>query len=301
VQLVEAGAHDGRLAADILRWLRLARPEQFARLKYVISEPSPRRRAWQRRALAEFDGRVSWLENDESFAAARIAGVIFSNELLDAMPVHRLGWDRERRDWFEWGVALSGAQFAWARMELKSSLRERLPTCPAELREVLPDGFTIELGPAAESWWQQASGVLQRGYLVTLDYGLTAAEIWAPGRHRGTLRSYRQHRVSDDVLAAPGEQDLTAQVDFAAIQRAGERAGLRTERCSMQAEFLLEIVKRFWPEAEQAGRWTSARNRELQTLIHPEHLGRAFRVLVQSRGAWGGTDSKSGLPQPQMA
>ena len=85
------------------------------------------------------------------------------------------------------------------------------------------------------------------------------------------------------MLAMPGDQDLTGHVNFSVIQQVGEAAGLRTEMYSSQADFFARIMKQYWPQVEREGIWTSQRSREFQTLIHPEHLGRLFQVLVQSR------------------
>jgi SAM-dependent MidA family methyltransferase len=161
---------------------------------------------------------------------------------------------------------------------------------------VLPDGYTIETCPAAESWWREAAGILERGKLMTIDYGLTADELFSPSRPRGTLRAYFRHHVSDDLLANVGGQDLTAHVNFSVIQSAGESVGLRTEIFSTQSQFLTRILEKTLreksfselvsPKSDGGGSedgWTPARARQFQTLTHPEHLGRAFRVLVQSR------------------
>ena len=146
----------------------------------------------------------------------------------------------------------------------------------------MPDGYTIETSPAAENWWREAAGILQRGKLLTIDYGLTADEMFSPARTNGTLRAYFRHHVSDDVLANVGEQDLTAHVNFSAIQKVGEEAGLKTEIFSTQTKFLTQILEKTLRD-KTFGEWNSARTRQFQTLTHPEHLGRAFRVLVQSR------------------
>ena len=167
-------------------------------------------------------------------------------------------------------------------METVSESRQ-LSELPGELLAILPDGFTTEISPTAEQWWGEAAQALSRGRLLTLDYGLRSEEFFSPQRTNGTLRAYRRHKFCDDVLADPGEQDLTAHVNFSQIQAAGEKAGMKSERFVQQSEFMVGIAKRFWAEAEQQGEWTAQRNREFQTLMHPEHLGRAFRVLVQSR------------------
>lgn len=278
VRIIEAGAHDGKLAADILRWLRAQRSELFARLEYVIIEPSPRRRAWQEETLREFAANVRWQDElpiSDSFT------IIFSNELLDAFPVHRLGWNAAAKKWFEWGVKTDGDKFAWTRLagEVPSAIRQ----FPSSLAEILPADYTIEVCPAAEAWWTHAAKSLTAGKLVTIDYGLTTDELFAPTRLNGTLRAYYRHQVSADLLANVGEQDLTAHVNFSALQNAGETAGLKTDSLFTQAQFLTAFAGSIWKNPATFGAWTPGHTRQFQSLTHPEHLGRAFRVLVQSR------------------
>ena len=288
VQIVEAGAHDGRLAGDILGWLRENRPGLLKGLEYWIIEPSTARRDWQRQRLEEFSGRVTWFADLAQLPPGGVNGVVFANELLDAFPVRRFGWEAAGRRWFEWGVAVKGEHFVWQKMpEAPESIMADLAQAglvpPPELLAVLPDGCIWELCPAAGSWWQQAAHSLRHGKLLTLDYGLTAEQFLAPEHCQGTLRAYRQHRASAEVLAHPGEQDLTAHVNFTRLQRAGEAAGLQTETLSSQAQFLTTVAQRAWDNLSSFGEWTPNRSRQFQTLTHPEHLGRTFRVLVQSR------------------
>jgi SAM-dependent MidA family methyltransferase len=276
-QIVEAGAHDGKLAADILTWLQSNRPELFKQIEYCIIEPSARREEWQRETLKPFASKVRWFPRFNNSTIQQFNGVIFSNELLDAMPVHRHGWDANSKKWFEWGVAVEGGKFIWTKIP---NSRFRMPN--AELEIVLPDNYTVEISPAAENWWREAANILKHGKILTIDYGLTDNELFSPARTNGTLRAYFRHHVTDDILANVGEQDLTAHVNFSAIQKVGEEAGLKTETFSTQTKFLTQILEKTLAE-KNFGEWNASRTRQFQTLTHPEHLGRAFRVLVQSR------------------
>jgi len=306
IRIVEAGAHGGRLAGDILTWIMQNRPALSGQLQYWILEPSDRRRAWQRQNLAAFGDRVRWATNFAELAGVvnrpkglrtpeGIRGVIFSNELLDAMPIHRLSWDAKTRMWFEWGVKLQSGGFVWTRM-LGEDVRSENPASHAtsltarlgsaienELLKTLSDGFTVEVCPAAEHWWREAANALGCGKLLAIDYGLTAEEFFVPARKDGTLRAYHRHGLNSDVLACPGAQDITAHVNFTAIQAAGEAAGLKTDAFLTQAQFLTGIAARVWKAGDAPEEWSSERSRQFQTLTHPEHLGRSFRVLVQSR------------------
>ena len=289
LKIVEAGAHDGKLAADILRWLKNFRPEIFSEIEYCLLEPSPRRQGWQAETLKEFAPQVRWFSNFENLKLktqnSKLHGVIFSNELLDAFPVRRLGWDAKEKKWFEWGVTLNGEKFVWTR-SADSVSALRLPSAildlPPSLLEVLPDGYTVETSPAAENWWRDAAKILAHGKLLAIDYGFTADEQFSPARTNGTLRAYHQHRVSDDLLANAGEQDLTAHVNFSAIQKVGGEAGLTTETFCTQPQFLTRIFSAA-VKKNNFENLDAKQVRQFQTLTHPDHLGRAFRVLVQSR------------------
>jgi SAM-dependent MidA family methyltransferase len=305
-RVVEAGAHGGDLARDILSWLREHRAGLFERLEYWVVEPSPRRRGWQQRKLHGFEHTVRWVHEIEDLSgtvASRsrnqhmpaLRAVLFANEFLDALPVRRLGWDAKRRAWFEWCVTLKAGRFVWTRVEsamlgeggvlggVHASSSCRPPLVGQGLLGVLPDGFTIELCPAAERWWHMAAMALGSGKLLTIDYGLTTGELFVPERAGGTLRAYSRHRLTSDLLAWPGDQDITAHVDFEAIQAVGEAAGLATEALLTQAQFLTNLATRYWSKEATSGIQVGKRTRQLQTLVHPDHLGQSFRVLVQSR------------------
>jgi SAM-dependent MidA family methyltransferase len=282
LRIAEAGAHDGTLANDVLTWLQTARPNLFEQIRYFIVEPSPRRQEWQKEKLEKFGSMVRWFSDFEQLKRetqnAKSSGVVFCNELLDAMPVRRFGWDATAKKWFEWGVASEGERFVWAKIwNSEFGIRN------SELETVLPDGYTLEFSPAAESWWREAADTLEHGRLLALDYGFGADELVSPSRLRGTLRAYFRHHLADDILANVGEQDLTTHVNFSTIQAAGESIGLTTESFSTQAQFLTRIFTKAAKD-QYFGEWNVSRTRQFQTLTHPEHLGQSFRVLIQFKG-----------------
>jgi SAM-dependent MidA family methyltransferase len=285
VCIIEAGAQDGKLAKDILTWLRVERAQLFEKLNYVIAEPSSRRKEWQEKQLADFAEKMTWIASleDGKKAGSPVSNatscIIFSNELLDSFPIHRYGWDAKKREWFEWGVTIRNNKFSWTRLSAPGT--HFLP----ELTDHLPDGFTFETAPAAEHWWTDAAQLLQRGKLVTIDYGFEDDEQNTFRNSRaGAIRAYRNHQQGSDLLANPGEQDLTADVNFQAIRHAGEKAGLRTESLLMQEQFFTNIFEQAWKDPNFSRNWGPEDTRQFKTLIHPEHLGRRFRVLVQARG-----------------
>jgi SAM-dependent MidA family methyltransferase len=276
IQIVEAGANDGSLAADILTWFAEKQPEFAQRLVYFIIEPIPELQERQHekvgRVAPHAPFSVKSLPNLENLPP--VHGAFISNELLDAFPIHVFRWHRADREWREYGV---NTDFQFAPMpSLPKWSHEPL----AELEPLephLPDQFTVEFSPAAEFWWQRAAEKLSSGLMIAFDYGDESTALWSPSRSQGTLRAYRRHQLVPNVLADPGDQDITASVNFTRIRRAGERAGLHTTPLQTQAQFLTKIAAEFFTNP------TANEVRQFQTLTHPEHLGHSFKVFVQSR------------------
>lgn len=291
-RIIEAGAHDGRLALDILNFLQAFQAGHDPGFEFWLLEPSLRRQSWQQATLHRFLNRVRWFKSWEYLPSDGLRGIIFCNELLDSFPVHRLGWDAATHAWFEWGVQWASGRLTWIRLpESRSNALELIEfhkqtagfEISSELLDVLPDGFTIEVNPAAAHWWEQASRMLQQGFLLTLDYGLTNDQFLRAERLEGTIRAYHKHHLHSNVLDLPGEQDITSHINFSMLRALGEREGLTTCGLFTQAQFLTGIFKATIDKPGSFGEWTTSRVRQFQTLTHPEHLGRNFKVLVQCR------------------
>lgn len=291
LRLIEAGAHDGQLAADILSWIQEWRPDLQEKIRYTLIEPSPVRQARQRARLADFAGRVEWWNAIQPFS-----GILFANELLDAFPIRRFGWSRSQRRWFEWGVALQTTEpfFVWA--QLPGELDAPVASLPDAVLNSIPDGFVFERSLAAEAWWRAAANSLNLGWLVAADYGTRMDLPLDPDRLEGTLRAYREHRVTRQVLEHPGEQDLTAHVNFDHLRQAGEASGLQTAALETQERWLNRIFAETTTASNRFWTWTPQRVRQFQTLTHPGHLGRAFSVLVQQRPAELGSTTPTSPP-----
>jgi SAM-dependent MidA family methyltransferase len=282
--MVEAGAHDGQLSLDILTWLNHHAPKTLARLAYLILEPSRRRQSWQRAKLAEVCPDVRWIRDWTELAHGSLHGIIFSNELLDALPVQRYGWGAEAREWFEYGVTLQEGRLAWCRLPRGADVDSALLSqVPESIQPLLADGFVVESVPEARKWWHQAAAALGYGRLVTIDYGRGSSLIPDPARPEGSLRAYRQHRIAPNLLADPGEQDLTAHVDFGCLREAGEAAGLRTLELTSQGRFLVGVLDQAVRLQAPGLSWRRSALGQFQMLTHPEHLGERFKVFVQAR------------------
>lgn len=284
LQLIEAGAHDGRLAADVLDYLREYHRETFRRIQYAIIEPSFARAEKQFKTLAQYNGKVRWVKSWDEIPEFR--GICFSNELLDAMPVHVLRWNSAAQTWTEWGITNNHGSFQWKPLpEEQHSQRARklLARLSTDLLAVLPNDFTVELSPDAVSWWLQAAHRLTQGWLFTADYGFLQDDFFSPHRARGTLRAYSKHHPRTDLLDAVGAQDITAHVNFSLLMKAGESAGLKQEEFVQQGIYVKTVLEGIERCPAQFPLWTPMRYRQLMSLMHPEHLGRVFKVLLQSR------------------
>lgn len=288
---VEFGPGEGHFALDFLQ--EAARHEGFARaLRYVMVEPSPVLKERQRARLAgRAPAPVSWLSEQDLDRRAKLAGCLFANEVLDAFPVHRVVGTPEGPR--EIHVAARDGRLEEVTAPLSSQAVERFL---ADSEIVLEDGQEVDLNLAAPCWMAWAAGLLQRGYMVFVDYGYEARELYIPQRRRGTLLAYHLHRVNEDFLHRPGDQDLTAHVDFTAVRRAAEAAGARFLGLTSQASFLLALGALDFlqaPEAAGAGQAGAPADRlieamkdreALKELVLPGRMGERFKVLVLGVG-----------------
>ena len=204
------------------------------------------------------------------------AGVILSNELIDALPCHRV-LSREG-EWVEWMVTEDqDGRWAWTTGPLSTP---QLAVALAHLPASSLEGCTTEINLRALDWLAEAARRLTAGYVVTIDYGQDTEGFFSPHRPTGSLRAFRNHRLVDDLLADPGRQDLTADVNFGALMEEGPRLGLETVLFLEQGRF---FTRECQPELLALADATPSERRQLQTLLHPAFLGRAFQVLVQRR------------------
>ena len=279
---VEAGAGVGRLAGHILDFAARELPAFYAALEYVAVERSAARRAEHAARLASHvaAGRVS---SAAEIPAAIPAGCIFSNELLDALPTHRVVM--ERGELREICVGIEGEHFI-------EVLRE--PSTPLLEQYFREQGITLQEGQQAEvcleacRWIENAGRALGRGFVMTIDYGHEARALYDERHNRGTLLAYRNHTVTENILDAPGEQDLTAHVNFTAVDLWGRRAGLARTGLVTQSQFLVALGRaNEFADLYEPGQTEVEKLRArllLKNLIHPEGLGEKFQVLIQHKG-----------------
>jgi SAM-dependent MidA family methyltransferase len=285
--VAEAGAGTGRLAAHILDFAERALPDFFAVLRYVAVEASPARQAIQQQTIGRH------LESGRALSAAALperipVGCILSNELSDALPVHRV---MGRRDGLK--EILVGEKDGWFAEVLSPPQTPRVAEFFDRQGARLVEGQQAEAALDACDWIQQAGRRLERGFVITIDYGHEAPELYNQRHLRGTLAAYRNHRVSEEYYSAPGLQDLTAHVSFTALDLWGRDAGLERTGLASQTRFLLslgrpndyeDIYDRSETEQPQT-EMERLRSRLLwKTLIYPEGMGETFQVFIQHKG-----------------
>ena len=280
--VAELGAGSGLLASETLDF-SAARLNDFRQaLRYITIEKSAARRSAQARVLDAHlaAGRA---QISDSLPAKISAGCILSNEFFDALPVHRaIVHAEELKEIF---VGYAGDRFTEELQALSSAaVSEYFSKCGAALRE----GQQGEAGLAAGDWIRSAGARLDRGFVLTIDYGHDAHELYNERHMRGTMLAYRGHAAGENFYDAPGEQDLTAHVNFTALDLAGRESGLETIGRVSQTQFLLSLARaNNFADLHEANHDTVGNLKgrlKFKTLIHPEGMGETFQVQIHKKG-----------------
>ena len=274
--LVEQGAFDGQLAADVLQALEAFSPECFKATSLRLVEPFEKLRERQRQTLKSFRQKIDWSACVEDLPCFH--GVHYSNELLDAFPVHRLHLSDE--GWKEMKVDTNGFDLQWVETRI-----EDLEVLKAAQR-LRPRGrgsFTeVCLGHAP--LLKQLTSKLQRGWLLALDYGMSDDELALPIRKDGTLCAYKAHRRNENLLDSPGDQDLTAQVNFSELASHALKAGWTLEGYAEQHRFFTGLAPLHFRDASAPLSRQEQRVRlAFQTLTHPQLMGFQFKAFCLGR------------------
>ncbi|HEY9831111.1 MAG TPA: class I SAM-dependent methyltransferase [Stenomitos sp.] len=314
--LMEMGAGQGLLAADILYYLNRYHPDVFETLEYIIIEKaagliSQQKQQLQLLNLGTKSFPVRWCSLEE-IPDNSIIGCCFSNELVDAFPVHQVVSKGGQLQ--EIYVTTSHTATDKAALELQppseinfveitdhlstSNLLEYFNLIGIDLlSDTYPEGYRTEVNLAALDWLKTVTQRLQRGFLLTIDYGYSADRYYQPARHQGTLQCYYQHRHHDDPYLYIGQQDITAHVNFTALERQGELCGLRKVAFTQQGLFLMalglgdRLAALSARDSEQGNAIAKGqdvikimqRRQILHQLMDPMGLG-GFGVLIQSKG-----------------
>ena len=273
--IVEGGAGEGRFAQRVLRALAEEHPRVFEVTRYFIDEVSSDAASRARAALADFEGRVSF--GNLSVFHPSNPWLYFSNELLDAFPVHRIVKEGELYVTLD-----SSDKFTWTTGSFSTpELAERALS--------LAEGQIIEVNSGVDDWFAGVAAGMGQGFVITVDYGAEEDELYDPAlRPNGTLRAFSRHGFVDDVLSAPGEYDITSSVNWTQVKTVGERLSFQVVEFERQDKFLLSAglldelerrLTRIESDAEKLRLTTDARE-----MILPGGMASSFQVLVQKRG-----------------
>jgi len=282
--LVEPGAGSGAFMASILTWLRARAPECFEAARPVVLDGHPHRIEQQRATLAargfeaEHALTQEWLDRDDA-----VTGIVISNEFFDALPVHLI--ERHGDDLLEVYVTTEADRLTLTTGDLSTSeiasYFEQLGLLPA-------DGARAEVGIVARDVMHHIAARVERGYILTVDYGYEARELYASWRTQGTLMAFRSHSPQPDPLDQPGLTDLTYHVDFTTLAAAAAAEGFTAAPLTTQAEALTvlglaDAVRVAGQRAHQDAHRYAAERRAAETLTDMSGLGR-IRVLAMAKG-----------------
>lgn len=277
--IIEMGAGKGLLARDCLAAIHAEQDDFASRVRYVLIERSPAMQALQRQNLAPWldePGLVTWIEGLDALAPQSVTGLFFSNELIDAFPIHR--------------IQVVGGQ----TQELYVDYREGCfkdcfkPLSTAALTQYVqrlnaawPEGYRTEVNLLAMDWMEQVARRMDRGFVLTIDYGHTAQDLYGPERKDGTFLCYFRQQTNDDPFMRVGKQDMTAHVDFSSLASVGVTQGLHVTGFTNQMSFLMGLgVEEMIGELEPESPTFSAAIH----LLKPDGMGSTFKVLVQHKG-----------------
>jgi len=305
--LVEMGAGQGLLAGDVLRYLYRQHPECFESLEYIIIEKASGLIAQQQQLLKNLNLPntqlpIRWCSL-EQIPEESITGCFFSNELVDALPVHQVVIEEGKLQEIYVTTSITSdniINFVEVIDTLSTSqLSEYFEFVEIDLISsgAYPNGYRTEVNLAALDWLKRVANRLRRGFLLTIDYGYPAARYYQPSRHQGTLQCYWHHQHHDNPYIYVGHQDITAHVDFTALERQGELCGLQRVGFTQQGLFLMALglgdritalssynSTRGQAKANAQDVMKIMQRREvLHQLINPMGLG-GFGVLIQSQG-----------------
>lgn len=281
--ILEAGAGGGAFAQGVLQTLKVSFPNVFAATKYVVDEVSPASRRIARERLQSFADRVEFQMVDK----AKInSGIVFANELLDAFPVYRVKLDDGKLKEFKVGLGDDGS-FEWRLSEPAAALSSQLEKYFDDAGLKPQEGQIVEVNLQIEEWLSRVAANLDSGYVIVVDYG--ASETLYSSVNNDTLRGFSRHQFVDDLLANPGEHDLTTNVNWTVVKFVAARLGFDVVEFARQDQFLLQagFLEQLKRESEAAESETERLrlSTAAREMILPDGMAASFQVLVLKKGS----------------
>jgi SAM-dependent MidA family methyltransferase len=276
----------GYFAQDTLHYLQRKYPSFYTSLNYIIVEVSPALQDRQRQILETHLERVSW-KSWQEITDNSLLGCVFSNELIDAFPAHLVTLCQG--DLKEIFIAENQGKLVEVKRAISTKkIREYLDFLGVDINPATyPEGYRTEVNLEALNWLELVASKLQKGYVITVDYGYRSDRYYHPERYEGTLQCYYQHRRHNNPYLYLGEQDITTQVNFTALEKYGEKLGLQSWGWSKQGMVLMALGLGDRLLELSTGKYNLEqilqRRDALHQLIDPAGLGN-FGVLIQGKG-----------------
>lgn len=273
-RILEIGAHDGKLAADILSCLHDNFPDAWRSLEYAISEPQQILREAQHKRLSNLAASLNIASSMSHISANPLPGIAFGNEILDALPFHLVEIDSG-----EWRELHVSSEFAFTLKPIESE--SLLALALEEIGTDYPQGYRTEIRTNFQSFLNEVSACFHDGLLLFIDYGFAAPEYYERTRYAGTLRTFSKHKAGEDPLERPGEIDITAHVDFTDLATAAEKIGYSPTVFSNQGSYLTKLAAPMMLAGEFDDPKAIA---QFRSLTHPGNLGGSFHIIELSAG-----------------
>lgn len=268
-RILEIGAHDGKLAADILETIAAVEPEAWRSLEYAIIEPLPVLRASQQQRLSPLAAKLQLADDFQTLSKSPLPGIAFGNEILDALPFHLIR--RCGNQWQELFVS-ANRELIPQNIDPDSALGKKT----FALGDAFPENYQTEIRTNYHAFLDQISKSITDGLLLLIDYGFASPEYYDIHRTRGTLRTFHKHQAAEDPLADPGQRDITAHVDFTDLAREAVTLGWRPTHFSNQGSYLTHLATDIIRSGQMDDPKTIA---QFRSLTHPAHLGASFHVI----------------------
>ncbi len=277
--LIEQGSGSGKLLVSTLNMISQFSMPPPSRI--VSVEQSAQLRDRQRELFTRHGLEIEQLSSLAKLEALENI-IVLSNELPDAFPVRCFRWTENQ--FFERGVVSGPDGFNW--QDADQPLADG-PDIAKTLLDAMPDGYFSEWNPNLAGWQQDLSKVVQSGFVFCVDYGYSQQEYYRPGRVEGSLLAHVKQQVNEDVLASPGEQDITAHIDFTALKQAGEAVGFESLLWMSQGGWLAQSpsVQAFVQSlAGLQDKESMHLMAHAKRMLMPFGMGELFKLLVQSKG-----------------
>lgn len=275
-RIVEMGAGAGYVCKDLLD--SLINTDFFSSLRYTIIEPSPALRNSQQRLLQEYPDKVEWVTALKDCGV--MSGCIFSNELLDAFPVHLVRMEETLKE-------------VYLDLNAENGLIERTGALSSDdiahyfrnFSIELEKGYTTEVNLKIRDWLRDINEVLERGFVFTIDYGYPSWDYYSEDRGRGTILCYHRHQINETPYTNIGEQDITAHVNFSAVKKWGDEIGINTSGYCGQGVFMVSLgIDKDMSKIMESSKDFVFEISKIKKLVLPQGMGESHKVMIQHKG-----------------